>query len=302
MHRRSMTHLEFKHLQMVKTIAKTGNLTQSTKALHVSQPALSRQLLDLEDRLGAKLFNRTGRNMILTDIGEDILEIADDVLEKIEQTEYAIENKIKGNAGQLKIGVHCVFCFKWLPAVISKFQIQYPSVTIEINSSDKYVKELDQRKRDMIITPFPLANDNITYQDLFSDDMVVTTAPDFQNKQRHVFEISNFANVSYLSFADQSNDALYNFLLKPEGIEPKRFMTINQAEALIQLVKSGLGVAMLPKWAVKELAERGDISIYSLDKNVFKLKWFAATTSNRIEPRYQSDFIKLIQNHAARFF
>ncbi len=103
--------LELRDLRMVRMIVEAGNLTKAASRLNISQPALSRQLLDLEARLGASLFQRQPRSMILTDIGREVLKVADEVIERIGQTERTIARRLDGHCGELKFGVHCIFSF-----------------------------------------------------------------------------------------------------------------------------------------------------------------------------------------------
>jgi len=90
-----MRYFELRDFRMVKAISDAGNLTRAAKSLHVSQPALSRQLLDLEDRIGSAVFKRSPRKMLLTPIGQEILESAIEVLTAVENTEKSILNKTK---------------------------------------------------------------------------------------------------------------------------------------------------------------------------------------------------------------
>src|SRR3954453_21419479 len=82
--------LEVRHLQLVAAVAEVGSLTRAGDRLHVTQSALSHQLRDIEDRLGAPLFHRRGKRLVLTPAGEHLLQSARDVLERLRQTEDAI--------------------------------------------------------------------------------------------------------------------------------------------------------------------------------------------------------------------
>jgi LysR family transcriptional regulator for metE and metH len=101
-----MSNLEMRHLRMIKTIAETGNLTKAAYKLCISQPALSQQLKDIEEKLGTNIFFRTKKKMILTEIGKKLLQTANTVIEEINRAEMEVSKAVYGDAGELKIGVH----------------------------------------------------------------------------------------------------------------------------------------------------------------------------------------------------
>ncbi len=92
--------LEIRHLQLVRAVAQRGTLTSAGLVLHLSQSALSHQLLDIESRLGTPLFLRVGKRLALTPAGERLLASANEVLATIVQTEDAIRQLVRGQPGR----------------------------------------------------------------------------------------------------------------------------------------------------------------------------------------------------------
>ena len=129
-----MADLEIKHLRMIRMIARTNNLTKAAEKLFISQPALSQQLINIENRIGAKLFFRNGKNMVLTKIGNKLLNSAHIILDEIDKAEKEVAKEVHGENGELKICIRCVFCFKWIPSVVKEFQIKYPNIDIIIDN------------------------------------------------------------------------------------------------------------------------------------------------------------------------
>src|SRR5262249_61335867 len=95
--------LEVRHLQLVSAVADVGSLTRAGDRLHLTQSALSHQLRDIESRLGAALFLRVGKRLVLTPAGERLLAAARDVLERLGQTERDIRQMGKGRPGALRV-------------------------------------------------------------------------------------------------------------------------------------------------------------------------------------------------------
>ena len=134
--------LEIKHLKMVRAIVETGNLTRAAQALCLSQSALSQQLKDVETKLGTRLFHRTRKQMLLTPMGKKIRDTAEAIIRSLEDTEEDIARVVNGEAGELKVGTQCVFCYRWLPGVMGTFQEKYPQVELSIGHSADAAQEL----------------------------------------------------------------------------------------------------------------------------------------------------------------
>src|SRR5437660_11620703 len=95
--------LEVRHLQLVAAVAEVGSLTRAGDILHLTQSALSHQLRDIETRLGAALFLRVGKRLVLTPAGERLLTSATDVLGRLESAERDIREMGRDRAGSLRI-------------------------------------------------------------------------------------------------------------------------------------------------------------------------------------------------------
>lgn len=292
-----MSTIELKHLKLIKVIAETGNLSKSAKRLNKSQPALSRQLLNLEDRLGAALFIRSHKAMVLTDIGMDILEMANEVIEKVDHFEKKIASKLKGDIGELRIGVHCVFCFNWLPALVEQFHGLFPEVELEINSCLNCIRDLQRLRADIVITPFPMREDFIQYVPLFSDDFIMISTPGHPLSAKKEIQPSDFKSENYLTPVPKAHDPVYNIFLKPDGIEPKKYMLVSQTEALIELVKAGIGLSAFPRWAVLDIIRRGELGSSPLKNPHSKATWYAARRINQFHPDYQNEFVRMVKRH-----
>ncbi len=291
-----MRYFELRDFRMVKTITEAGNLTRAAKRLHVSQPALSRQLLDLEDRIGSLVFKRSSRKMILTPIGHEILESAIEVLGAVEKTEKSILNKTKHHKGELKIGLQCIFSFQWLPEVVSDFQARFPLVDLEINSVNQKIADLENNRCDFIVTGAIDYNEQIYYDPLFEDEIAVIMSPDHALAGKRVIATNDFASVCLLSHTEKAKDMFYQICLKSSNIEPVRFMCINQTQALIQMIRAGMGIALLPKWTVTNLLESDQLKCSYLEGDSLKWKWYAARLKGTPPSHYQEEFIQTIRD------
>lgn len=292
-----MIQLEIKHLKLIKAIAKTRNLTKAASLLCLSQPAVSQQLRELENHLETPLFTRTRKKMILTDVGESILLSANQILGELDALEHQIYNKLGSETGELKIGIHCAYSFKWIPEVIIKFNEIYPNVRLIVGNSWLTLKELSSKTWDIIITVYYFKHEAITYSTLIEDEVVIIMNPDHPLADRRFLEAADFENENYISILHRKNDMFLKEHLKVKGVEPKRFTTVVQSEAVIEMVKRGAGFSAFPHWAVKEHLKNKELAASRFSPKGLTATWLAAQLSAGNIPTYQEVFLDIVKNH-----
>ncbi|SHO42879.1 LysR family transcriptional regulator [Desulfopila aestuarii] len=289
-----MNQLEIKHLRMVSAIAETGNMTRAAENLCLSQSALSQQLKDIESKLGADLFFRARKKMILTPIGRKLLDTARLVTRLMEDTELDIARRVSGDRGELKIGVQCLFCYKWLPQAIHIFQRKFPKVELIIGTAVDLVEELEARKFDLIVTAAPVGDDRFRYVPLFGDTMVCVLPIDHPLRSQQYVGIEDFSRVKLITHAERGKNRLYQALLKPQGIEPKRYLTVDQPQAMLEMVMAGLGIGIFPAWAVREAVRTGRVVSLPITDQGIPVRWHAVSLPSSTVPVFQEEFVRII--------
>ncbi|MEW6501191.1 MAG: LysR family transcriptional regulator [Thermodesulfobacteriota bacterium] len=289
-----MGYLELKHLRLLRAIAETGNMTRAAERLALSQSALSQQLKDIENKLEVALFFRTRKKMLLTPSGERLMRTADHVVDLLDEAELNLRQRAMGERGQLRVGTQCIFCFKWLPRLMGLYQRQFPNVEFEIGSSHDPAAELLHKKYDVIITGLPLNEDDYTHVPLFSDELVCIMATSHPLSSRDHVLLEDFGEMNLISHAEKEESRFYQLVLRPRGIEPRRFMTVVQPQAIVELVASGFGVGIFPLWAAKSmLASSGPLVSRPISEQGFPLTWKAVFLKNDNMPRFQREFIEM---------
>jgi LysR family transcriptional regulator for metE and metH len=244
----------------------------------VSQPALSQQLRELEDRLGTELFHRTRKKMILTRIGGWVLKAAEKVLEELNGLERDIGKAVHGEIGVLRIGTHCV-----------------------LSNSHTFIRDLKSDAFDLVITAFPIEHPEIDHRKLFEDEVVAVSSPRHPMSARRTVTEADFKDITLISLVEKSKDLLYQYYLTPAGVTIHRFMTIEQPEAIIDMVRSAFGVALFPRWSVQRFLGSGELCASSLGQGGVRMEWRAAFLKSKQFPLYQQDFLKLLADDPLQY-
>jgi DNA-binding transcriptional LysR family regulator len=140
--------MELEQLRTFAAIARLGSLSAASAAVHLSQPAVSRQVQALERRLGARLLERGARGVQLTEAGEAVARGAADVLARLEEMEGELALLRGGEGGTLRIGATVTVCLYLLPPLLRRYRERYPRQEIVlINERSRQIPELVRERR-----------------------------------------------------------------------------------------------------------------------------------------------------------
>jgi len=289
-----MSYIEIRHLKLIKAIVETGNMTRAAQKRYVTQSALSHQLADLEGKLEISLFHRTKKKMILTQAGETLLKTAEKVLSEILKAELEIGKMVHGETGVLRIGTTCILSYKWLPDVMCQLQKRYPRVEIELKTSLSILEDLKNNKLDLVISTMVDEHPRFITKPLFKDEILIAMSPQDLLAAKAFLIAADFEGINLISYHDPIKGDLYNDYLSPAGIEPAKLIRTDQPEAAVELIKSGFGVSLFPKWAIKSYLASGVLCGRSLSKKGVYMEWKAIHLKGKKIPTYQNEFIRLI--------
>ena len=294
--------IEVRHLQLVSTVAEEGSLTKAGDRLHLTQSALSHQLRDLEERLGVLLFRRLNKKMILTQAGERLLHSAQIVRNELEKAQGEIQRMGKGDAGVLRLSTECYTCYHWLPALLKKFNKRFPNVEVRImvEATRRPIQALLNGKIDLaIISPNTAREPKLRYEPLFQDELVVVMNARHPLRSRRYVEVKDLAgeNLFVYDLPDKELSVLQQVFL-PAGISPKRVSRVQLTEAIVELVKAGLGISVLARWVVWPYMKSGDLVAISLTKKGIYRQWTAAMIEDEPAPEYTMEFIRLLAHNS----
>jgi LysR family transcriptional regulator for metE and metH len=289
-----MSVIELKHLRMIQILAETGNMTRAARRLAITQSALSQQLKDIEGKLSADLFLRARKRMIPTAMGRQLLPTAASVIDTVEAAERVIARAVAGEKGTLRIGTQCIFCYKWLPHVMTDFQRRYAGIEVEIGNADDPLRELSSGRFDIIITAVPYRESEAVDVPLFEDQLVCIMPVNHPLSASPYVRLSDFDRYKLISHAENEKNKFYQFVLKPNGIEPVRLMTVGSPHAIVAMVAAGFGLGVFPAWAVQSALAENGIQARPITRGGLPLTWRVVYLRQRQLPAYQEAFVHLL--------
>jgi len=292
--------LEIRHLQLVAAVADVGSLTRAGDRLHLTQSALSHQLRDIESRLGTPLFLRIGKRLVLTPAGERLLASARDVLHRLERTEDEIRQMGRDRAGVLRLTTECYTCYHWLPALLTRYRRRFPrvEVRIDVDATHHPVEMLLAGKIDVGIVSSKVSDRRLVVKPVFEDEVVLIAAKRHRFAQQTHVRVADLRDETLFVYPPREESRVLQEVLLPAGVSPARVDEVMLTEAIAELVKAGLGVAFLARWAVQPLIDAGTVVARPLTARGLHRVWRAAMPKDLASVDYVTAFIDLLQENA----
>ncbi len=291
--------LEIRHLKLVAAVAETGSVTRAGNRLHLTQSALSHQLRDAEEQLGAPLFERKNGRMILTSAGDRLLMTARTVLAELDRAESDIQKNGHSGTdakGLIRISTQCHTAYHWFPSRLILFQKKFPGVEVQlvIEATNNPFEALLEGKLDLALICEPIRNRKIHYTPLFEDDVVIIVPPKHRLTAKNCAAPEDFATENILLYPPKTDSTLLTKILEPAGIQPRKIQEVMLTEVILEMVIGGLGIAALPRWAVGPQLAAGTLIGVPLQPPGYRWEWSVAQLRGNHPPVYVQEFIRVL--------
>ncbi|AZN39054.1 LysR family transcriptional regulator [Paenibacillus albus] len=248
--------MDIRQLKYFLTIAQEKQITRAAKLLHMEQPPLSRQLMLMEEELGAKLFERGHKELTLTAAGALLRDKAEALLFQLDETVNEVKELEAGVRGMLSIGA-VVSCVSILPRPIQQFRGKYPFVTYKIAEGDHYSlgEMLNNRAIELVVSRLPFESDispaRLAVHSLPSDPYVALMpaawAPPASD---HAISIEELAEFDFITLKTDKTIRMHEHIVQEfrrKGLEPKLIGECSSVAIIMSLVAAGIGVSVFPK-------------------------------------------------------
>jgi DNA-binding transcriptional LysR family regulator len=295
--------LETKQLKIFKTIVEVGSFTRAGARLNLSQPAISQHIRALEEHLGVPVLLRVGKRARPTPAGEVLLHCAEQVLDKIEDAERLLAEQGMGGGGVVRIGGDDAACQHLLPTVLKDFLALFPRVHLKLTSGHtaSTLGRVLGGELDLGLVTLPVETDRIRVTEVGRDELVAITRPDHAWAERRRVQASDFADQPLILYERESRmtEILLRFLLE-EGVFPRVTMEVDHVAVVKELVRLGLGVAVLPTWAVHSEVENGELCAVAIGAQGLTRVWCLSALDNGAQPVALKALVRLCVDQLPR--
>lgn len=242
--------MELRHLKYFLAVAEELNFTKAAEKLFISQPPLSRQIIELEEELQARLFNRNNKKVELTEAGKYFEKEVKELFQNLERISLRTKKIAENISGEFRIAYISSIYSSVISDLIKKLKKQFPYVNFKLFeiSTSKQILALEQGKIDLGIIRSPVKSPKIKSQLWFKDGFsVVYNKSLIQIKSEE--NIPSLKDETFVFFNKDYAPHYHEVLLELcafYGFEPKIIHESNNINSIVELVKNGLGISIVP--------------------------------------------------------
>ncbi len=257
-----MNSLTLKQLRYFESLARHGHFGQAANACAISQPALSMQIKEMEDTLGQLLFDRSARQVRLTNFGEEFALRARDILSAVDDLGDLARASAKRLVGRLRIGIIPTIAPYLLPAIIKQLNRTHEGLDIHIRETltTKLVQELIEGQIDTALVALPLSEPSLSEVELFKEQFVLVRPLADEGKPVPNKEMLREMKLLLLEEGHCFRDQALSFCNMP-SVRSREMMDASSLSTLVQMVSAGLGVTLIPQMAVAVETRSAEVCI-----------------------------------------
>ena len=242
--------MDLRHLRYFVAVVDAGGVSKAATRLHITQPALSRQIRDLEDELGVALFDRVGRRIELTATGEDLLRSSRDVLAAADTLADRARALETGDAGILRIGVTTQTLESVLADFLGRHRKAHPAIDLQV-VEDGGLSLLRRLQRGEIHLAISIPGEGLEHRLLFPARLLCVMARTHPLARHAKLDLRLLASEPLLVLRpDFGSRQWFDSACQAARVKPRLALESASAHALLALARAGYGVAVVPSTVI----------------------------------------------------
>jgi LysR family hydrogen peroxide-inducible transcriptional activator len=245
--------MELHQLRYFSAVADTGSFSRAAEKCHVSQPSLSQQIQKLESELGGRLFDRLGRSVRLTDLGEAFLPRARSVLHELSSAKDELTERLHSEASPVVIGAIPTIAPYWLASRLATFSRKFPEVHLTI--AEEITPVLLDRLRagsvDLAVLALPIRGHEFESHPLFAERLYAALPKAHKLARRPALQLADLRRDPFLFLRDGHcfRDTAVAACDRAR-LDPRVVFESGHLSSLLAMVGAGMGVSLVPEMAV----------------------------------------------------
>lgn len=257
-----MNNLTLRQLRYFDALARQGHFGRAAEVCAVSQPALSMQIKELEESLGAPLFERSSRQVRLTGLGEDFAERVREILRSIDELGDMARAARDGLAGRLRLGVIPTVAPYLLPAIIAELTRGNAVLDVRVRETvtQNLIEDLKDGRLDAAIVALPVSEPAFIETPLFTESFVLVRPSDQAHDRVPDPEALGEMRLLLLEEGHCFRDQALSFCGLRSTL-PREILDASSLSTLVQMVGAGVGVTLIPEMAVEVETRSAEVAI-----------------------------------------
>ena len=254
------TVMDLRQLEILQAIAETGSFTACGRKLHVSQSAISRQILLLEEELGEPLFLRVGRQVRMTPAAESLVQLGQRVFQDVRDTVGVITDRTRELRGTLRLSGGMTVCLYVFPPLLKHLRRVHPQLDVRLTvaTAGRSVQEIRGGRVDAGLLTLPVEESDLVAVPVLREELLLVTMPTHALAKRRKVTPRDLTGQPFILFEmGSATRKVIDHFFASEKLEPTIVMDTENVEIIKAMVKTGLGIGIVPYQAVAREVKAG---------------------------------------------
>lgn len=259
-----------RRLKVFYTVARLLSFTKAAETLHMTQPAVTFQVRQLEEHFDTRLFDRTHNRVTLTDVGQVVYEVAERIFELYDEMERRVREMTGEMGGSLNIGASTTIAENMLPALLGQFKKKHPDINLrlKVGNTEAVVSMVEHNAIDLGIVEGTVSNKNLLVEHCRNDELVVIMPPDHPLARYQSLSVDQLMAYQFICREEGSGtrEAILHYLAEqgyPDGWSV--CMELGSPEAIKGAVQAGMGLSVMSKVGISKELKLGMLAAVPLD-------------------------------------
>jgi len=260
--------VDLRQLEILQAIAETGSFTACGRKLNVSQSAISRQILLLEEELGEPLFLRVGRQVRMTAAAESLVQLGQRVFQDVRDTVGAITDRTRELRGTLRLSGGMTVCLYVFPSLLKHLRRVHPhlDVRLTVATAGRSLQEIRGGRIDAGLLTLPIVESDLVTVPVLREELMLITTPSHPLARRRRVAAQDLGSQPFILFEPGSaTRRVIDQFFATEKLEPPIVMDTENVEIIKAMVKTGMGIGIVPYQAVEREVRAGQFFVARID-------------------------------------
>jgi DNA-binding transcriptional LysR family regulator len=263
-----------RRLQVFHTVARLLSFTKAAETLHMTQPAVTFQVRQLEEYFNTRLFDRTHNRISLTEAGARVYEYADKIFELYAEMENSVREMTGEISGSLTIGASTTIAEYMLPALLGDFKLKYPDVNIhlKVSNTDGIVSMVENNTIDLGVVEAPVANKNLVVEICRPDQLVAIVPPGHPEAAKESLSYEDLIKYPFICREEGSGtrEVINEYLATVSGGRDalRIAMELGSPEAVKGAVEAGMGISVVSRATIQKELKLDTLIAINLDPSL----------------------------------
>ena len=269
-------NVTFRQLRVFQSVARNLSHTRAAEELHLSQPAVSMQVRQLEDEAGLPLFEKLGKALHLTEAGRELYQYTVTIFSELEDAEAVLESLKGAKTGRLDIAVASTVNY-FAPRLLAAFHRRYPGIklTLEATNRKNLVRMLGNNEKDLVLMGQPPEKLDLEFEPFMENPLVVIAPPEHPLAQEANISLQRLAEEVFVIREPGSGPraAMERFFAE-RGVTIRAGMQMTRNEAIKQAVRAGLGMSIVSGLSIELELETGRLVALDVEGFPLRRRWY----------------------------